>query len=71
MWKIPHFNCRNWLTIRENTIIVKGKGEMQTYWCDPMNSRGSTMGEVASINSFHMNNNDSGHGNTDTVLFDV
>ena len=27
-----------WLTARTEQIIVKGKGTMQTYWCDPATS---------------------------------
>jgi hypothetical protein len=26
---------RHWLFAREDKIIVKGKGMMQTYWCEP------------------------------------
>ena len=68
--KYMKFNYRNWLTIRENTIMVKGKGEMQTYWCDPMNNRRSIASDVESTNPSHTNG-DSGHGNTDPILFDV
>jgi hypothetical protein len=36
----------HWLTLRENQIMVKGKGSMQTYWCHPKikNSSGSGSG---------------------------
>ena len=29
---------REWLTLREDKIVAKGKGLMQTYWCEPISS---------------------------------
>jgi hypothetical protein len=29
------FKFRHWLTPREEKISAKGKGMMQTYWCEP------------------------------------
>jgi hypothetical protein len=26
---------RHWLTARSEQVMAKGKGLMQTYWCDP------------------------------------
>jgi hypothetical protein len=26
---------RHWLTARSEQVMAKGKGSMQTYWCDP------------------------------------
>ena len=40
---------RYWLTPRDHTIMVKGKGEMQTYWCNPTYSKKSS-DEVESTN---------------------
>jgi Adenylate and Guanylate cyclase catalytic domain len=31
---------RHWLTTRRDKIVAKGKGEMQTYWCDPLAIKG-------------------------------
>lgn len=60
---------RYWLTLRENKIMVKGKGEMQTYWCDPTKSRQSTT-DGESTNPSHTID-DSDHGTVDDVIFDV
>ena len=32
------FIYRDWLTPREEKINAKGKGFMQTYWCEPLTS---------------------------------
>lgn len=58
--------CRCWLTPRENTTMVKGKGEMQTYWCDPTKSKQSTS-DGGSTNP----SQDSDDGMVDPVLFDI
>ena len=33
------FTHRDWLTQREEKIDAKGKGLMQTYWCEPLTSQ--------------------------------
>jgi hypothetical protein len=30
---------RHWLTARSEEVMAKGKGLMQTYWCDPLSVR--------------------------------
>lgn len=32
---IEQYGKGHWLSIREDQVMVKGKGMMQTYWCDP------------------------------------
>jgi hypothetical protein len=29
---------RHWLTTRSEEVMAKGKGMMQTYWCDPLSA---------------------------------
>lgn len=36
---------RHWLTAREEMIFVKGKGNMQTYWCEPQNENTSSLND--------------------------
>ena len=61
---------RYWLTLRENKITVKGKGEMQTYWCDPTKSRQSTVsgGDGESTNPSLTNDDNSDHGSDDDMV---
>jgi long-subunit acyl-CoA synthetase (AMP-forming) len=34
----------HWLTIRDEKVMVKGKGMMQTYWCNPKQERKTSSG---------------------------
>jgi hypothetical protein len=39
---------RHWLTARSEQVMAKGKGLMQTYWCDPSSISTMSMGKVDS-----------------------
>jgi hypothetical protein len=40
--------CRHWLVERPDKVTAKGKGLMQTYWCEPLAKDGkSTVGSEA------------------------
>ena len=61
---------RQWLTLRDNTIMVKGKGEMQTYWCNPTKTKQSTSDGESTNRSRNMDI-DSDDGMVDPFTFDV
>ena len=31
---VHYFTVRHWLQLRDTQLMVKGKGYMQTYWCE-------------------------------------
>ena len=31
---VHYFTVRHWLQLRDTQVMVKGKGYMQTYWCE-------------------------------------
>jgi hypothetical protein len=33
---LNNIDNRHWLTMRSDQVMAKGKGLMQTYWCDPL-----------------------------------
>ena len=43
------FSTREWLTPREEKQDVKGKGLMQTYWCEPSNSLHSELSKMGKM----------------------
>jgi hypothetical protein len=55
---------RHWLTLRDSQIMVKGKGYMQTYWCDPSKNNSNAGG--ASSHPSHLDD-----GSEDRDLYDV
>jgi hypothetical protein len=50
------FCYRHWLTLREEKIMAKGKGWMQTYWCDPriVTTAHSSNGESDGMTPSHL-----------------
>jgi hypothetical protein len=50
------FFYRHWLTLREEKIMAKGKGWMQTYWCDPciVTTAHSSNGENDGMTASHL-----------------
>ena len=42
---------QHWLSAREDKITAKGKGEMQTYWCEPKSGAGSVVSGTQSNQS--------------------
>lgn len=49
-----------WISTRDEKVVAKGKGEMQTYWLSPGEQRSDTSSNVDSGSS-HSDTNDSSH----------
>ena len=59
-----HTFSRDWLTPREEKIVAKGKGLMQTYWCEP----GTSFTISQSFGSNHDETFGSNHDNNDDTF---
>lgn len=52
----------HWLTMREDKIVAKGKGEMQTYWYVTKNGHIHNVLDIREV-SHHLDSNFSGSNN--------
>ena len=60
--RLEQRNKSNWLTPRNDKIVAKGKGELQTYWAEPRSTTttNSSVSSPTRSSSTKRHNNESG-----------